>query len=153
MVIMKKLLLALLLLSVAACSSSAGSANTTPDPIVGHWTFTQLTVNHPESLMYASSPSLCIGDLDVHEDGTWAGWNVCKHDNAVERTELSFSGTWVKLSTYHYRANNGDYDFILSKDGLTGVYATTTTTNTNLVGHYEYGHMMKDVVVDRAELR
>jgi hypothetical protein len=146
-----KFIIGLILMAGAACSSSAGS--TDKDPIVGHWTFIQLTVNHPASVMYASAPNLCIGDLDINEDGTWAGWNVCKNDNAVDRTAGSFSGTWVKVSRYHYRANNGDYDIILSKDGTTGFYGSMTTTNPNLVGHYEYGQILKDVVVDHAELQ
>jgi hypothetical protein len=71
----------------------------------------------------------------------------------LDRTVGPFSGTWVKISAYHYRANNGDYDVILSKDGTTGIFGTTTTTNKDLVGHYEYGHMLKDVVIDHAELQ
>jgi hypothetical protein len=147
---MKKLLSACMLLVLSACGS-AGGDNTVP--IVGHWTFTQLTVNHPESVMYTSAPSLCIGDLNFHADGTWVGWNVCKSGNAVDRYAVDFSGTWVKISAYHYRANNGDYDIILSKDGTSGVYGSTTTTNKNLVGHYEYGHMLKDVIIEHAELQ
>jgi hypothetical protein len=149
---MRKLLFGLILLAAAGCSSSSAGGSSA-EPIVGHWTFTQLTVNHPGSVMYASAPSLCIGDLDIHEDGTWVGWNVCKNADAVNRSAGSFSGTWVKLSAYHYRANNGDYDIILSKDGTSGMFGSTTTTNPNLVGHYGYGHMMKDVVVNHAELQ
>jgi len=148
---MKKLLLGLILLTVAACSSSAGSTNTAP--IVGHWTFTQLTVDHPGSVPYASAPSLCIGDVDFHEDGTWDGWNICKNADSADRKAVSFSGTWVRISTYHYRVNNGDYDFVLSRDGTSAVFGSTTTTNPHLVGHYEYGQMMKDVVIDHAELQ
>ena len=148
---MRKLLLSVVLLAVAGCSNSAGSSNT--DPIVGHWTFTQLTVNHPGSVMYAAAPSLCIGDLDIHEDGTWVGWNVCKNADAVERAAGNFSGTWVRISANHYRANNGDYDVILSKDGTLGLFGSTTTTNPNHVGHYEYGHMVKDIVVNHGELQ
>lgn len=148
---MKKLLVGIAVLFLAACSGTAGSDNT--DPIVGHWTFTQLTVNHPGSVMYALAPGLCIGDLDIHEDGTYVGWNVCKRDNAVDRTVESYSGTWVRVSPHHYRANGGDYDVILNKEGTMGVYGSTTTTNANLVGHYEYGHMFKDVVVAHAELQ
>ena len=113
----EKLLSACILMVLWACSS-AGSDNTTP--LVGHWTFTQLTVNHPDSAMYAGAPSLCIGDVDSHADGTWAGWNVCLEGNATDRSAVAFSGTWVRISAYHYRVNNGDYDFILSKDGVTG---------------------------------
>jgi len=147
---MKRLLPVFALLILSACSS-AGGDNT--DPLVGHWTFTQLTVNHPQSGGYASAPSLCIGDLDFHDNGTWDGWNICKFEDSAERSAVSFSGTWVKLSAHHYKANNGDYDIVLSKDGNIGVYGSTTTTNSKLIGHYEYGHMFKDVAVDRAEFQ
>ncbi len=149
---MKKLLLILILSAVTACSSS-NAENTKIDPIVGHWTFTQLTVNHPASLNYASAPSLCIGDADFREDGTFAAWNVCKNADSADRTAAPFAGTWVRISTYHYRVNNGDYDFVLSKDGNSAVFGSTTTTNPHLVGQYEYGQMMKDVVIDHAELQ
>jgi hypothetical protein len=146
----RKGLYLLLLLSLLASSCSGGSSadgdNTVP--LVGHWSFMQLTVNHPNSTMYSISPSLCAGDLDIYEDGTYHGWNRCKRADQADRVMEEWTGTWVRMSQYHYRAND-DYDVFLSKEGTVGMFASTATDG-NLKGHYEYGHMFKDVSFDHA---
>jgi hypothetical protein len=130
----------------------SGTSQQNQDPIVGHWTFMQFTVDHPEGVMYPTSPKLSVGDLEIRADGTFTGWNIVKTANSATRFTEDYSNTWVRLSTYHYRCTNGAYDIILNKEGTIGMFALSTTTDSNTLGHYEYGHMFK-VTVNRDELK
>ena len=139
---MKALLFSLMLIPVIGGISFAG------DPLIGHWTFQQFTtyVNNP------GAPMLCIGDLEIHKDGTYEGWNICKHGNSPDRFEMSWSGDWRKVSPRHYMANGGDYDIVLSRDGKSGFFGSTRTTNPDMNGVYEWGTLLK-VRIDRNGLQ
>jgi hypothetical protein len=135
-------------------NGTAQQAPDNADPIVGHWTFMQITVNHPNSEGYPNAPGLAVGDLEINPDGTYVGWNVLKTKDSPDRIVQDYSGTWVKTSTYHYMAGKtaSDYDVILSKDGIVGMWTSSRTTGVGTVGHYEYGQMFK-VTVNRDELK
>jgi hypothetical protein len=102
--------------------------------------------------MYPNDPMTCIGDLDVREDGTYSGWNACKQGAQEQKVIGSWTGNWTRISQYHYKANDLNYDVILNKDGAMGMYAATASSG-NLKGHHEYGYMFKDVTVDHSELQ
>ena len=133
-----------------------GTDQQVPDnavPIVGHWSFMQLTVDHPDNPAAAYAPKMSVGDLEIKADGTFIGWNVVKSANNPIRFTEDYSSTWVRVSKYHYITGDGYYDVILSPDGQTAMFALSRTKGVDVNGHFEYGHMFKNVVINHSELQ
>lgn len=147
----KRLQLLLLLFGLLLSSCSGGSSAVGDDavPLVGHWSWYQLTVIHPDNPMHQISPSVCIGDADVTADGIFKIWNVCKQANNKEKVEAVAQGTWHRISQNTYKACYSQcYDVFLDKTGTLAMFASTSTEDQPNTGLYEYGHMFKDVFFD-----
>lgn len=143
---------ALFILLCSALYSCGGSASgDASDPFIGQWTFYQITVNHPNSAMYAISPASCFGVIDVKADGTYSLWNTCKR--AMEGSQIYevAAGPWWRVSRNHYRANDS-YDIIVDGSGNQAIFANMKVYG-NSQGHYESGFMFKGVTITADEMK
>jgi hypothetical protein len=154
MKIFKLILVVVLLVSLSAYAYSSSKKK---PPLVGHWSFQQLTVDNPNNnVTYGGNPSLCIGDIDVKADGTFDLWNTCKIGNNSDKYTTTTQGQWHRVSANHYKACYGDicsYDVFVDKTGKIAQYAAMYTGDAINTGHYEWGYMFKDVYFDRSAIQ
>jgi hypothetical protein len=142
---MKGILAVVGLIMLCSCSGSAGGSSDTA-PLVGHWSWYQLTVKNQGNPTYQNSPSTCIGEADVMADGTFKIWNICKEANNSAKSEAEATGTWFRTGTNTYKGcYNKCFNIMLNKDGTAAMFASTSTEDQFNAGLYEFGHMFKDI--------
>lgn len=131
----------LLLLCLFFCCATISYAR--DNVLVGHWSWLQHTTTMSNKM------SLCTGDVDFRQNGTFHIWNACKENSNDCYTIGEADGTWEKIATGVYRCYYGCYFYDFLVKGDSAFFQSMSVCDEKDRGHMEYGSMLKTIKVDK----